>query len=488
VSDAELLLRPAAELAALVRGGELRATELVDVALERIAALDPDIRAFVDVDAEGARAAAAAIAPGDERPLAGVPIAVKANRAVAGLPFTCGAALLQQVRAPHDHNVVRRLRGAGAIIVGTTAMPEYGILPVTEGRLAATRNPWDTERTPGGSSGGSAAAVAAGMLPLAHGNDGGGSLRIPASCCGLVGLKPQRGRISHAPDLGEQFLSQDGVLTRTVQETAQLLDVLAGPEPGDSSWAPPPPESFAEAAAREPGRLRIALTCSPSLEEVAVDPACAAAVRDTGLLLEELGHEVVEADPPWHGERLLDAFGALFGPAVASGIAAAASLAGREPREDDMEPLSWWVWQRASALSSVQAALVAAGMQRLARTVVTWAQPYDAILCPTLAEAPVPIGTVDPLGADPAATFARGAAFTPFTAISNVTGSPAISLPLAEHPGGLPLGVQLIGRPAGEGPLLALATQLQGARPWPGGCVQSLVPRKTGVEKRQWPT
>ena len=435
MSDADLLLRPATELAGLVRDGELTATELTDLALERIAALDPVLGAFVDVDAEGARATAADISPGDQRPLAGVPIAVKGNTAVAGLRLTCGAALMGDARAAHDHNVVRRLRVAGAVIVGTTALPEYGILPVTEGRrLGPTRNPWDTERTPGGSSGGSAAAVAAGMVPLAHGNDGGGSLRIPASCCGLVGLKPQRGRISHAPELGEQFLGQDGVLTRTVEETAQLLDVLAGPEPGDSSWAPPPPETFAASASREPGRLRIALTCMPSLEDVAVDPACVAAVRDTGLLLDKLGHDVVEADPPWRGERLLDAFAALFGPAVSAQIAAAAKLAGREPREDDMEALSWWVWQRARALDSVQAVLAAVGMQRLARAVVAWAQPYDAIVCPTLAEAPPTIGTIDPMGPDPAATFARGAAFTPFTAISNVTGSPAISLPLAEHP------------------------------------------------------
>jgi amidase len=488
VPDDGLLFRPVTELAGLVRSGELSATELVDAALERIAALDPALGAFIEVDADGARAAAAQIAPGDPRPLAGVPVAVKGNRAVAGLRLTCGAALLRENRAAHDHNVVRRLRAAGAVIVGTTAMPEYGILPVTEGRLAATRNPWDAQRTPGGSSGGSAAAVAAGLVPIAHGNDGGGSIRIPASCCGLVGLKPQRGRVSPAPDLGEQFLGQDGVLTRSVHETAGLLDLLAGSEPGDSSWAPPPEEPFAVAARRDPGRLRIALTCMPSLDDTPVDPACVAAVRETGALLEELGHDVEEADPPWRGERLLDTFTALFGPAVSTQIAAGAAAAGREPGEEDMEPLSWWVWRRSKDLDSVQAALAGVAMQRLARVVVTWAQPYDAILCPTLAEAPVPIGTIDPLGPDPAATFARGAAFTPFTAISNVTGSPAISLPLAEHPGGLPLGVQLIGRPAGEGPLLALASQLEAARPWSGGCVQSVVPKTTGAEKPQWPT
>ena len=367
--DEQLLRRPATELAALVRAGEVRAAELTELALERIEALDPALGAFVDVDADGAlAAAAAAIAPGDRRPLAGVPVAVKGNRAVTGLRLTSGASLPGDARAAHDHNVVRRLRAAGAVVVGTTTMPEYGILPVTEGRrFGPTRNPWDTTRTPGGSSGGSAAAVAGGMVPFAHGNDGGGSIRIPAACCGLVGLKPQRGRISHAPEIGEQFLSQDGVLTRTVAETAALLDVLAGPEPGDSSWAPPPPEAFAASAAREPGRLRIAVTCAPSLEDVPVAPACADAVREAALLLERLGHDVVEADPPWGEPGLLELFGALFGPAVASSVAAAAALAGRAPREEDMEPLSWWVWTRARALDSVSAAIAAVRLQAVAQ-------------------------------------------------------------------------------------------------------------------------
>jgi amidase len=489
VPDADLLLRPVSDLAGLVRRGQVSALELADLALVRIAAMQPQVNAFVDIDAEGARNAAASIGPGDERPLAGVPVAVKGNRAARGLRLTHGAALTGDARPTHDHNVVRRLRAAGAVIVGTTTLPEYGILPVTEGRrFGPTRNPWDPSRTPGGSSGGSAAAVAAGMVPLAHGNDGGGSLRIPASCCGLVGLKPQRGRISHAPEIGEQFLTQDGVLTRTVAETALLLDLLSGAAPGDSSWAPPPPEPFAATAARGPGRLRIALTCAPSLDAVPVDVACIAAVHETGRLLESLGHDVVEADPPWAADGVFDAFTALFAPAVATQIAAAAMQAGRAPREDDMEPLSWWVWRRATGIDAVQAGLAAVRMQAHARAVVTWAQPYDAILCPTLAESPLPIGTIDPLAPDAAATFARSGTFTPFTAISNVTGSPAVSLPLAQHPDGLPLGVQLIGRPAGEGPLLALAAQLQDARPWSGRRVQSVAPNRTGVENRPWPT
>jgi amidase len=381
--------------------------------------------------------------------------------------LTCGSSMLGDAVAPHDHNVVRRLRAAGCVVVGTTTMPEFGILPVTETRrFGPTHNPWDRTRTPGGSSGGSAAAVAAGMVPFAHGNDGGGSLRIPAACCGLVGLKPQRGRVSVAPDAGEAFLVSDGVLTRTVAETALLLDVLAGTEVGDSSWAPPPAEPFAQAAARTPARLRIAATTVPPLADGPVSADAIDAVARAGALLEDLGHEVVQADPPWGGEDLLPTFTALFGPAVCVQIAAVAAARGRSPRQEDMESLSWAIWQRSTSIDAVQAATAALRLQRLARSIVRWASDYDALLCPSLAEAPVPLGTLDPMTSDPMRTFARSGTFTPFTAISNVTGSPAISLPLYEDPHGLPLGVQLVGRPAGEGDLLALAAQLEEALPW----------------------
>ena len=467
----ELMLRPAGELAGLVRTGELGASELVDASLARIDALQPQVNAFVDVDAEGARATAAAIGAGDERPFAGVPIAIKNNRAVAGLRLTTGAALSGDFRPVHDHNVTRRLRAAGFVVVGTTTLPEWGILPVTEGRrLGPTRNPWDLSRTPGGSSGGSAAAVAAAMVPLAHGNDGGGSLRIPAACCGLVGLKPQRGRVSHAPDVGEQFLAADGVLTRTVRETALLLDVLAGPEPGDASWAPPPPEPFAAAAARglesRPPRLRIGVTTRMPLLETALHPACARAVHDAARLLEDLGHEVEEVQPPWQQPGLLELFTHAFGPAVCASIAAAALRAGRPPREADMEPLSWALWTLSNGITAVQATVAHLQLQAFARTVTTWAAPYDALLTPALAQPPLAIGELDPCGPEPLATFERSGHFTPYTAISNVTGSPAISLPLYSHENGVPLAVQLIGRPAQEGALLALAAQVETAAPW----------------------
>ncbi len=472
MTAAELMLRPAGELAALVRAGELSASELTDAALARIDALQPQVNAFVDVDHAGARATAAAITAGDGRPFAGVPIAIKNNRAVTGLRLTTGAALSGDHRPQRDHNVTRRLRAAGFVIVGTTTLPEWGILPVTEGRrFGPTRNPWDLGRTPGGSSGGSGAAVAAGMVPLAHGNDGGGSLRIPAACCGLVGLKPQRGRISLAPDVGEQFLVVDGVLTRTVRETALLLDVLAGSEPGDASWAPPPAEPFADTAARglqsRPPRLRIGVTTLMPLLEADLHPDCARAAHDAAQLLERLGHAVEEVSPPWHQPGLLDLFTHAFGPAVCSSMASAAMLHGRTaPRQEDIEPVSWAVWTRCHEITSVQATMAMYRLQALGRAITTWAAPYDALLTPALAQPPLPIGALDPCGPDPLATFERSGHFTPYSAISNVTGSPAISLPLYQHGDGLPLAVQLIGRPAQEGALLALAAQIEAAAPW----------------------
>src|SRR4051794_5033663 len=269
----DLLYRPVTELADAVRSGEISARELVQASLVRIEEVEPKVNAFVDVFGDEALADADAIAPGDPRPFAGVPIAIKNNRGIAGKRLTLGAEFTGDFLAPSDHNVVQRLKAAGFVVVGTTTLPEWGILPVSQARrFGPTSNPWDVSRTPGGSSGGSAAAVASGMVPIAHGNDGGGSTRIPAACCGLVGLKPQRGRISLGPELGDHPLVTDGVLTRTVAETAELLDVMGGYEVGDATWAPDPIEPYAEAARRDPGRLRIGVAVSPPLPDAEVDP------------------------------------------------------------------------------------------------------------------------------------------------------------------------------------------------------------------------
>ncbi|HEY4894876.1 MAG TPA: amidase [Solirubrobacteraceae bacterium] len=465
--DSDLMFRPAIELAAMVRSGEVSSRELVEVSLQRIEELNPSLNAFVDVDAERALAAADAVKPGDERPFAGVPTAIKNNRPVQGLRLTYGCELMAQNMCDYDHNITRRLKDAGFVIVGTTTLPEYGILPVSEARLfGPTRNPWDLERTPGGSSGGAAAAVASGMLPVAHGNDGGGSVRIPAACCGLVGLKPARGRISPAPELGDSSLGIDGMLTRTVADTAALLDVLAGYEPGDATWAPEPDEPFALSAGREPGRLRIALATTPPIPDAAIDPICMRGVEDAAALLRSLGHEVEEVSPPWQDEGLSELFGAVFANHIALSIAYSGMVAGRTPTADDMEPMSWAIFSMIGKLGAIEGMGAAVRLQAFTRRLVSFLLPYDALLTPALAERPLPLGTLDTAAPEPMSTFTRSGYFTPFTPVVNASGQPGISVPLYEGEDGLPLGVQLVGRPAAEGPLLALAAQLEAANPW----------------------
>jgi amidase len=465
--DAELLFRPATELARLVRSGEVSARELTEASLGRIGALDGELNAFVHLDPDGALATADGIDGGDGRPFAGVPIAIKDTAAVAGMPNVLGSDLFGDFVPGHDAFVVRRLREAGFVIVGKTSLPEFGILPVTEPRrFGPTRNPWDTERTPGGSSGGAAAAVSAGMVPLAHGSDGGGSIRIPAACCGLVGLKPSRGRISRGPELGDDFLVQDGVLTRTVAETAELLDVLAGYEPGDASWAPPPHEPFARAAAREPGRLRIGVTTAPAIAAAGLDPLCERAVLDAADLLSSLGHEVEEIDPPWKGQDVLRAFTLVFGTPVAMGMWFGGHVTGREPSAELVEPLTWTIWEGIRRRTPLDYLLARTQLTAASRAIVALWDGYDAVVTPALAQRPVRIGEIDSCSAEPWEDFRRSGEFTPYTAIFNVTGQPAVSLPLFHGEDGLPLAVQLAGRPAGEGELLSLAAQLEAARPW----------------------
>ena len=475
--DGDLMFRPATALAAMVRAGEVSASELLDISLARIAELDKKLNAFVQVDGERAAAAAEAIKPGDSRPFAGVPIAIKNNRAVRGLRLTQACSLMADYVADYDHNVTRRLKDAGFIVVGTTALPEYGILPVTESRLfGPTLNPWDLERTPGGSSGGAAAAVASGMVPVAHGNDGGGSIRIPAACCGLVGLKPNRGRVSLAPDLGESLLGIDGVLTRTVADTAAILDVISVYEVGDASWAPPPNEPFAATAARapvrvldgaeEPGGLVIGMSTLPPVPEATVDPISAEAVTETAEILRSLGHEVEEVQPPWHEPGVREIFGAVFSNHISLTIAFSGAIAGREPTAEDMEPMSWAIYSMMQDVNSVQGLALTAQLEGIARRLVAFLDSYDVFLTPALAERPLPIGTLDTAAPDPMSTFTRSSLFTPFTPIFNATGQPAISVPLFQGEDGLPLAVQLVGRPACEGTLLALAAQLEATRPW----------------------
>ncbi len=386
----ELLLRSACELAALIRSGELSARELVEASLQRIDELDPKLGAFTHVAHESALACASQVRAGDSRPFAGVPIAIKDNRAVAGMPLTNCSDLFGDYVPDYDAFVVRRLRQAGFVIVGKTAMPEMGILPTTESRrFGPTRNPWAPDRTPGGSSGGSAVAVAAGMVPIAHGNDGGGSTRIPAACCGLVGLKAARGRVSVGPDSGHSFLVADGVLTRTVADTAAVLDLIAGYEAGDATWAPPPDEPYAAAVAHDPGRLRIGLALSMPIAGAMLDSAYERAARDAGALLESLGHHVQDATPPWDQADVLADFTRLFGPIVSTTTMSGGRLAGREPGQDDVEPLTWELWLRSRGQDTLTYLTSQSRLEAFARSLVSYLARYDTVLTPALARPPV---------------------------------------------------------------------------------------------------
>ena len=464
----DLLFRPITELAELVRSGDVSSRELVEESLGRIDEVDGEINAFTFTDPDGALAAADAVSTGDERPFAGVPIAIKdLGVAVAGWPLTNCSDLYADYRPDYDSFVARRLREAGFIFVGRTASPEFGIVPVTEPRrFGPTRNPWDTSRTPGGSSGGSGAAVAAGMVPVAHASDGGGSIRIPASCCGLVGLKASRGRISRGPEFGDSFLATDGTLCRTVSEAAATLDVLAGYEPGDATWAPPPSAPFAEAVGRDPGKLRIGFT---TRQPMGADPhgESVRGAEEAAKLLESLGHEIVPIEYEWPSEEIVATFIDLWAGMVSLGVAFAATL-GYEPAPEKVEPLSWDLFERGIQLPSTKYLGSQTRLTQISRELVGWWSDIDVLLTPGLGQRPVPIGTIDPQKEDNPFTslIPDSSDFTPYTAVWNVTGQPAISLPLFHGDDGLPTSIQLVGPPIGEELLLSLASQLETELPW----------------------
>lgn len=465
MSDGELLFRPATELAQMVRAGDVTSRELTELALARAEAVDPEIGAFIAIDAERALAAADAVQPGDERPFAGVPTAIKdISVLLADYPFTCGSELFGDFTPQLDSTVVRRIKDAGFVIVGKTKTPEMGIVPVTEpARYGPARNPYDLGHTPGGSSGGAAAAVAAGVLPVAHGSDGGGSLRIPAACCGLIGLKPARGRVSYAPLLGDSLLGQEGMLTRSVADLAAALDVLAGYEPGDATWAPPPETTFADAAQRDPGKLRIGFTFDRPVE-VPLDPSHEQQVRDVAALLESLGHNVEEVSVPWKNDAAMPAFTMLWGVMISTLTRFAGQISGREPSPETLELLTWEFWKIGNETKALDLVTADSTLKVLARAIVAEMFQYDAVLTPTLAQRPVKIGQIDTAkGMD---AFQKAIEFTPYTAMANLSGQPAVSIPTGLGDDGLPHSVQIWGRPAGEEGLLALLAQLEQARPW----------------------
>jgi amidase len=381
---------------------------------------------------------------------------VKDLNETAGVRTTFSSRAFADYVPTGDTAVVRRMKDAGFVVLGKSNTPEFGSTCVTESVLnGACRNPWDTARSPGGSSGGAGAAVATGALPLAHGSDGGGSIRIPASCCGLFGIKPSRGRVSPAPFVsGSLELSQSGPLSVTVRDAAAFLDAIAGYEPGDAHWAPPPQRPFLDEVGADPGRLRIAFTVDPPIP-FPIDDAVAGVARDAAEALAALGHEIVEQTPPWVDDTLLSTFAKIWqvGPAM-------------YPAQDQqlLEPLNRALAAAASETSSVVFAQNVAGLQRLARRIVAFWNDVDVVLTPGLAKLPVPIGWVfEP--EDPWEQFDRGGEFTPFTPIVNVTGQPAAMVPFGVVEG-LPVGVQLIGRPADEATLFRLAAQIEQAHPW----------------------
>jgi amidase len=343
-----------------------------------------------------------------------------------------------------------------------------GILPVTEpDRFGPARNPWDASRTTGGSSGGSAAALASGMVPIAHANDGGGSIRIPASCCGLVGLKPSRGRVSLAPDYGEYAggIAIEHVLSRTVLDSAAALDVLAGYEPGDPYWAPDPSAPFAESVGRDPGRLRVMFsTASPN--GVPVDPDCVTATEQAASLLESLGHSVEEA-PAFSDEGYIENFIKIWTAGVADEIHTYGRLRGRPLDRAKLEPLTAQMVEIAETYSAADYLQALEYLRGLSRRVVSLWAGLDVLVTPTLAKPPIEIGALRPgAGEPPIEMLENSAAWVPFTPVWNVTGQPAISLPLHQTKDGLPVGVQLVGPPAGEELLIALSAQIEEARPW----------------------
>jgi amidase len=453
----------ALDLAAMIRSRELAPLEALEASLERIDRLNPVLNAVVWRDDRAARADAESIgrrlaAGEDVGPFAGVPTLVKDLTKARGQPATFGSAGAPEGASDEDELVVSALRRAGFVLCGRSNVPEFGPLPVTENsRYGITRNPWDPERSPGGSSGGAGAAVASGMVPVAHGNDGGGSIRIPSSCCGLVGLKPSRWRVpSTTPSwLG---MSVEGALCRTVADAASVLDCLSVPSPGTWERAPAPERPFAGEVGADPGALRIAMLTTSSLG-VEVEASCRAAVDDAGRLLETLGHhvEVLDRDP-------LDP--AVTGPFLNVVNAAYAGYEGVD--WDRVEPHNA-AWRRAGL--EVDALTFVASLNALRRAtppvVERWGRDFDVLITPTLAIEPPIAGAVlaeahaEP-GAPPLAAFVMVA----FTVLYNVTGQPAMSLPLAQAPSGVPVGVQLVGAPWGEAALIRLAAQLEAAAPW----------------------
>ncbi|HEV7482878.1 MAG TPA: amidase [Solirubrobacterales bacterium] len=453
----------ALDLAAALRARELSAVELLDACLAAVDARNPELNAVTWRDDEAAGAAArdadARLVVGDEAPFLGVPIPIKDLTAVAGWPLTYGSQGAPEGLSEESELVVESLLAAGFVLCGRTNTPEFGTITVAENnRFGPSRNPWDTNRSPGGSSGGAAAAVAAGMFPIAHANDGGGSIRIPSAYCGLVGLKSSRGRV---PRRAQAWMGAvvEGVAARTIADAATVLDLTAGPDPLAWNNAIPPTRPFAEELAADPGRLRIGLMAQAPLG-IPTAQDCVDAARDTAALLEELGHEVSEVEVPTISEELVPAFT----------VMAAAGLADYEGVDwDQVEPHNHHSYKAASSeISAYDYVVAAQTLEKLSRQeVARWGRDFDVMLTPTSAILPPLVGSVlEAQHAAPEVATFDVVASVVFAAFGNVTGLPSISLPLYWTDEGVPVGTMLTGAPFDEATLIRLAAQLEAARPW----------------------
>jgi len=464
----ELATLDAVGQAELVRAKELTARELVESAIRRIESLNPELNAVVTPMFDTALSEANEIAAG--APFAGVPYLLKDLVVeVAGVRFTEGSRFLRDYVSTYDSELVVRLRRAGLVILGKTNTPEFGMYPHCEPVLfGPTRNPWDLTRTTGGSSGGSAAAVASGMVPMADASDLGGSIRFPASCCGLFGLKPTRGRNPLGPQYGDVMngMGVSHALTRTVRDSAALLDALSGPDVGDPYWAPSPKRPFAQEVGADSGRLRVAFaTAAPG--DHPVHPDAVEAVTRTCALLEELGHEVVEARPEIVYSQ---EFGMPLGPVMSAATAWIMRYwireLGREPEPDELEPITRIYWEFGAGVSAADYLIALEELQRVTRVVAHFLHDYDFWLTPTLGHPPHHIGDLVPDFDDPA-TMDRLNQFVAFPGVlANVTGGAAMSVPLHWNEDNLPVGSHFLGQLGDEPKLLRLAAQLEAAQPW----------------------
>lgn len=463
----EYVEQDATSLAELVRSGDTTPEALAELARQACEQANPELNAVVELFEQADHDPAAATGP-----FGGVPFLIK-DLVLHTHHARCemGSRLAAGLRIPHDTDLMRRFREAGLLTLGRTTTPELGYCPTTEAVFyGPTRNPWDLDRSPGGSSGGSAAAVAAGIVPFAHANDGGGSIRIPASCCGLVGLKPTRGRTPTGPDYQDPLfgLGIEFAVTRSIRDTATLLDAVHGPGRGDGYMIPKPRRPYAEEARTQAGTLRIAWSAH-TFDGREVEPAVRAALEDTVALCRSLGHSVHEARPSFDFDRYMDATHTLWTAFVAHGVEGIAAMTGREPGEQNLEATTLACWQEGRQLSA-QALLGALDVNNhICRQVAGFFRDYDLLLTPTTARLPLPLGEMN---ANDASLSARQwtekvFAYAAFTSLFNTTGQPALSLPLQRTAEYLPVGMQFVGRWGDEGTLIRIGAQMEQARPWP---------------------